>query len=421
MTALWIILTGATVAVACALVGTFLVLRKISMLGDAISHAVLPGIAIAYILAGGRNAFFVFVGAVIFGVLTTFIVQFLSNAGIQGDASIGVAFTFLFALGVVLISLYGDGAHIDLDHVLYGEIAYAPFDMVMVGDLPLGPRAMWVNAILILFNGLTIGLLFKQFKICSFDPATASSLGIPVNLMHYLLMFLVSVTCVGAFESVGAILVVAMLIVPPATAYLLTDDLKAMLFTSFVIGIASSITGYYFARAFDVSIAGAMALMSGCLFAAAFLFSPKYGYVSKRLHQARLSERERQEDILLALWRFAEAGLKDIDVHALEVELKWGAGQLRSSLRRLAQKGLLKVGSGQFELSEEGARQTKALIRRHRLFESYLEKHGVRPDHVHLSADRGEHYIQPETTERIDKVLGERLEDPHGRVIPRKQ
>jgi manganese/zinc/iron transport system permease protein len=418
MNALWIILTGSMVAVACALVGSFLVLRKISMLGDAISHAVLPGIVIAYLVAGGRNAILVFAGAVIFGVITTFIVQFLANAGIQGDAGIGVAFTMLFAIGVVLISLFGEGAHIDLDHVLYGEIAYAPFDMLFIGDVAIGPRALWLNAFLVLLNIVSINLLYKQMKLCAFDPGMAGSVGISVSLMHYILMFLVSVTCVGAFESVGAILVVAMLIVPPATAYLLSDNLARMLWLAAGIGILSSIFGYYLARAFDVSIAGSMAASSGILFAAAFLFSPRYGYVTTRLHRARLREQEIEEDILLSLWREAEAGGKAISLSGLAGFLRWNRSQLRSKLESLRRRSLISLREGSYVLTERGAEHTRKLMRRHRLYETYLEKHGVAADHVHFAADRNEHFITEDVEQRLSSVLSARERDPHGKRIP---
>jgi manganese/zinc/iron transport system permease protein len=198
--AAWIILTGCVVGTSCAVLGCFLVLRKIAMLGDAISHAVLPGIVLAFLITASRSSLPMFIGAVAIGGLTAFVVQYLSEKGVQGDAAIGVTFTSLFAIGVVLVSVYGGQVDLDLDCVLYGEIAYVPFDVVRFHGAELGPRAIWVNGILLAVNLLVLGVLYKQFKLCAFDPETAAAVGIPVTAMHYVLMGLVAVTTVGAFE-----------------------------------------------------------------------------------------------------------------------------------------------------------------------------------------------------------------------------
>lgn len=284
----WIILTGALVASACSLVGCFLVLRRLAMLGDAISHAILPGIVIAFLISSSRTSPTLFLGAVLLGLLTSFIVQALSQGGVYGDAAIGVTFTSLFAVGVVLVSLFAGHVDLDLDCVLYGEIAYTPFDTLSWAGLSLGPRPVWVTGGLLLLNLAVVSLFYKEFKICAFDPQMAAAVGINVTAMHYLLMGLVSVTTVGAFESVGAILVVAMLIVPAATGYLLADRLEWMLALSVAVGIASALLGYLMARWLDCSIAGAMATVSGLLFLLAFLFAPRHGVISRRLAYERL-------------------------------------------------------------------------------------------------------------------------------------
>ena len=184
----WIMLIGALVGGSCALLGCFLVLRKISMLGDAISHAILPGIVIAFLMTGSTSSFPIFVGAIVLGLLTAFLVQSLARSGVQGDAAIGVTFTSLFAVGVVLVSQYAAQKDLDLDCVLYGEIAFTPFDRV--GGVP---RAFWVNLALLAVNSIVLGLFYKQFKLCAFDPEMASAVGISVAGFHYLLMALVSI------------------------------------------------------------------------------------------------------------------------------------------------------------------------------------------------------------------------------------
>ncbi|MBC8144771.1 MAG: metal ABC transporter permease [bacterium] len=283
--AFWIILTGSLAAGACALVGCFLVLRKMSMLGDAISHAVLPGIALAFLFSGSRETVPMLIGAGVLGVVTAFAIETLHRAGkLQQDASIGVTFTWLFAVGVILITYYAGAIDLDQDCVLYGEIAYVPLDLWLRPDgTSFGPRAIWTLGFVFLMNLAFVLFGYKELKITSFDPALAASLGISATLWHYLLMGMVSLTTVGAFESVGAILVVAMLIAPPATAYLLTDRLDRMLIYAVIIGVASAIGGYLLAGWLDGSIAGAMAVISGVLFALAFLFSPTHGVLTERM------------------------------------------------------------------------------------------------------------------------------------------
>lgn len=269
----WIMLTGALVAGSAALVGNFLILRQMAMLSDAISHGVLPGIALAFLLTGTKAPLPTVLGAGALGVLTTFLVQTLRQAGVQEEAAIGVTFTSLFALGVVLISLMPSRVHIDLDHVLYGEIAYTPWDALVVNGIEMGPRAVWIMGAIFLLNVVVISLFYKELKICAFDPQMAASIGINVTLVHYVLMGLVSITAVGAFDSVGAILVVAMMVVPGATAYLLTHRLSTMVFLSLALGAGSSVAGYFLAHALDSSIAASMVTVSGVAFAVALLYT----------------------------------------------------------------------------------------------------------------------------------------------------
>lgn len=290
----WIIVTGILVASACSLVGCFLVLRKMAMIGDAISHAVLPGIVIAFLVSGTRDSLPMLLGAAVLGLLTVFLIQWFNRLGVQSDASIGVVFTALFSIGVVLVSLYASKIDLDLDCVLYGEIAYVGWDTMTLFGLEAGPKAVWVLGLSLLLSVVVIGLFYKQFKLCAFDPALAAALGIPVALFHYLLMGLVSVTTVASFESVGAILVVGMLIIPPATAYLLTDRLGRMLLYSVLIGSTGAVLGYLAAAWLDASIAGAIVSASGLMFALAFLLSPSQGYVWKKRRQRRAGANEPQ-------------------------------------------------------------------------------------------------------------------------------
>ncbi|MGM0839791.1 MAG: metal ABC transporter permease [Bacillota bacterium] len=286
---LWILLTGSLVGLSCGIVGCFLILRKMSMLADAISHTVLLGLVMAFIVSQSMNGFYMLIGAAVAGLLTTFMVQLLNSSGIQEDAAIGVVFTSLFAVGVILISLFAKNVHLDVEHALMGEIAFVPWNTLSLPILGDIPKSVVMLGSVLLLDILIIFLLFKEFKLTSFDPSMAAAIGIPVLAVHYILMGLVSVTTVSAFDSVGAILVVAMLIAPGATAYLLTDRYKVMLLLSGVIGVLDSIIGYYGAKMFDVSISGAMAVAAGLVFFIVWMLSPKYGLISRFLNQ-RLTE-----------------------------------------------------------------------------------------------------------------------------------
>lgn len=281
-------LVGSLVAASCALVGSFLVLRRMAMVGDAISHAVVPGIVIAFLLTGSRSPLPMVIGAGILGVLTVALVELASQSRrLNEDASIGVTFPFLFAIGVILVSRYASSVDLDLDCVLYGEIAFAPWDLVHLAGRSWGPKALWVTGLTFLFNLAIVVVFFKELKLTAFDSRLAAALGFAPALVHYLLMSAVSVTVVGAFESVGAILVVAMLIVPPATAYLLTDRLGVMIGLAMATGVAAALGGYALARVLDCSISGAMATAAGGLFLLAFLFSPAHGLIARLMRHRR--------------------------------------------------------------------------------------------------------------------------------------
>ncbi|KAA6431969.1 metal ABC transporter permease [Rufibacter glacialis] len=284
MDAFWIILTGALVAICCSLLGCFLILRRMAMVGDAISHAVLPGIVLAFLFSGSREVWTMLIGAALLGVACTFLIEFFhKKANVSADASIGVTFTWLFALGIILISVFAGKVDLDQDCVLYGEIAYVPLDLWLTqSGLNLGPRTVWILGGVLVVLLLFISLFYKQLYLTSFDPAFAAAIGLSTTLWYYLLMGAVSLTTVAAFESVGAILVVALMVGPPATAYLLTDDLKKMLLLSAVAGIIASAAGYYLALWLNGSVAGAISAVIGIEFLLAFVFSPSHGLLSRR-------------------------------------------------------------------------------------------------------------------------------------------
>lgn len=283
----WIITTAILMSASCGLLGCFLILRKMALIGDAISHAVLPGIAIAFLFSGGRDSLAMMIGATALGLLAVFLIQWLQSSGVQSDASIGIIFTALFAIGVIVVSLNARNIDLDLDCVLFGEIAYVQWDTWAFNGIDMGPRSVWMLGFTLLVVVTLLTLCYKQFKLTAFDPALAAACGIPVLLFHYLLMGMVSMTSVASFESVGAILVVGMLVIPAATAYLLTDRLHIMLLSSVAVGVASSILGYAAAYILNASIGGSIVTTAGILFIITFLLSPRHGILLRKWRQTR--------------------------------------------------------------------------------------------------------------------------------------
>ena len=285
---LQIILIGSVVALACSLLGTFLVLRKMSLMSDAISHSILLGIVLAFFVVENLASPLLLLGATLIGLLTVFLTEMLVRTRrLKEDASIGLVFPLLFSIAVILISKFASQVHLDMDAVLLGELAFAPFDRFIAWGIDFGPQSLWLMGVILLMNLLFIVLFYKELKISTFDPGLATALGFSSVLLHYALMALVSITAVGAFDAVGAILVVALMIVPPSAAYLLTRRLSLVLILSGVIGVLSAIFGYGLAYLLDASIAGCMATMTGIFFGLAFLFSPQRGLIAKARFHAR--------------------------------------------------------------------------------------------------------------------------------------
>jgi manganese/zinc/iron transport system permease protein len=267
-----IALVAAFIAIACSLLGAFLVLRKMTMVGDAISHAVLPGIAIAYWLSQSRASLWMFLGAAIVGVGATIVIEVLrKKLRVQSDASIGMTFTSLFALGVVLITYWSDSVDLDQECVLYGEIAYVPFNLWLVDGVSYGPIALWSSGVLLLVVLLYIIIGYKGLKMTSFNEDYAAVLGIAAGLWNLSLMSMVSLATVVSFESVGAILVVALLVAPAATAYLFIQRLKPLLVASASIGLVGALGGYWLSKVLETSIAGSIATVLGALFLIALI------------------------------------------------------------------------------------------------------------------------------------------------------
>jgi len=285
----WIILTASLVGLTCGLIGVFLILRKMAMMADAISHTVLLGIVLAFLITRELHGPHMLIGAILAGILTAFLIQWLHSLGVEHHASMGIVFTTLFAIGVILIATSIGNAHLDIQHALMGEITFIPWNTITLPLLGQVPQATALLAFAFMIVLFFIIAFYKEWKITSFDPKLAASLGIPVVAMHYLFMSLVSVTTVASFDAVGAIMVVAMLITPAASAYLWTDRLAVMLVLSGSFGVISAVAGYYIALLIDTSISGSMAFATGLIFLVSFVCSPKHGILGKLILPAELS------------------------------------------------------------------------------------------------------------------------------------
>ncbi|MGC1471582.1 MAG: metal ABC transporter permease [Psychroserpens sp.] len=274
-------LIASLVAMACAIPGTFLVLRKMAMISDAISHSILPGIVIGFFITQDLNSPLLIFLAALTGVITVVLVEYIQKTGlVKEDTAIGLVFPVLFSIGVLMIAKKANDVHLDIDAVLVGELALAPFDRLFISGVDVGPKSLWIIGGILLVTISLLILFFKELKLSTFDKGLAASLGFSPAVIHYGLMTVSSVTTVGAFDAVGAILVVALMIAPAATAYLLTTDLKKMLVLSICFGIVCAISGYWIAHWLDASISGSITTMLGVLFLIVYLFAPSKGVIA---------------------------------------------------------------------------------------------------------------------------------------------
>jgi len=350
-------LIAIVVAVACALPGCFLVLRKMALMSDAISHALLPGIVIGFFLAGTLASPLLLGGAVIMGLITVSLTELLTRTRlVKEDAAIGMVFPFLFSVGVILVTRFAGNVHLDTDAVLLGELAFAPFDRLVIGGTDLGPRSLAVMGGILLFNLLFLVIFYKELTLSTFDAGLAASMGFRPGLLHYGLMLVVSVTAVGAFDSVGSILVVALMIAPPAAAFLLTRRLAPMLFLAALIGAVAAIGGYWLSYALDASIAGSIAVANGLLFLLAFLFAPKRGVI------AAIGLRRRQR------WDFAirmlavhishhedlPEGPRECRTDHLQEHINWSAKFAESVVDKAKQRNLVALRGRILSLTADG-------------------------------------------------------------------
>ncbi|WP_313165286.1 metal ABC transporter permease [Sedimentibacter sp.] len=342
------------VAISCALPGVFLVLRKMSMMSDSITHTILLGIVIAFFITRDLSSPLLIAGAALMGIVTVWITETLSRTRLLAeDAAIGVVFPLLFSIAIILITRYAGSVHLDTDSVLLGELAFAPFDRMIVAGTDIGAKAIYTTGTLLLINLASITIFFKELKVTTFDPMLAAVLGISPALVHYGLMTLVSITTVGAFQAVGSVLVVAFMIGPPVTAYLLTDDLKNMLILSGVIGAVNGITGYQAAAALDVSIAGSMAVITGFSFVAAFIFTPRKGLLSTMFKRRKQKFEFAKATLLFHLYnrKDSEKKFNESKVEDVQIYFHWSPDFTSKIIKFLEREGCIELNKGFVKLT----------------------------------------------------------------------
>lgn len=413
LTIFWpILVQGALVSVTLALIGCFLVVRGMSLLGDALSHAVLPGIVIGYLVGSSLSSPWILIGASAMGLAAAALVQGVQDhSRVKEDASLGIVFTTLFAAGVVMINQFASGTDLDPGCVLYGNIEY------LIRDNP------WPKIVpMMVVSGLVIaGLLifYRRILLCTFDPSLAVSLGISAAVTHYAMMGTLSVAVVASFESVGAILAVALLVMPGATARLWTDRMSVMLLLSAAHALLSTLVGYWLSnsfgplRAFEgTSTAGAICTAGFGIFLASWVFGPK-GIYRAAFSRVTLRRTIAVENVLKTIdelgTRAGVPGAAPVPAVSVVREMNVGGRAFRRALQRGVDSGWVRGADDGLFLTTAGAERSSRLRRAHDLWEQYLrDQVGLAADHVHDAAEWIEHHLHDEELATIDETLGEK-------------
>lgn len=259
-------------ALACVIPGNFLILRGNALMSDALSHAILFGIVIMFLIIQDINSPYIFLGAIGAGIFTVTATQGLTHfSNLHQDAAIGLTFPFLFSIAVILINLYTDNVHLDTDAILLGELAFSPFEKLYILNYDCGPTALWSMTFILMLNIFCISYFYKELTLTTFDTIHAKLIGYRPILFHYLLMILTSITIVQAFHTTGTILVISFIITPAATAFLMNQKLIHIIISSCLLAIIGVLAGFLFAQIFDTSIAASITVMNGIIFFYIFL------------------------------------------------------------------------------------------------------------------------------------------------------
>jgi ABC-type Mn2+/Zn2+ transport system permease subunit/Mn-dependent DtxR family transcriptional regulator len=393
-------LVGAVlVGAVCAVMGSFLLVKRWALLGDAISHAVLPGVAIAFLLGLP-----LLVGALTTGLLTALGIGFVErHTRLKQDAAMGLLFVSAFALGLAIISRIR--SPVDLFHVLFGNVlAVSRQDLALTATAGLAVIA-------------TILFLYKELLTWAFDPIMAESVGLPVRALHYIMLLLTSLTIVASLQAVGIVLVIAMLIAPPATALLLTDRFHRLVPLAAGIGVFAAVAGLYLSYFLDVASGATMVLVSTLFFTLVLFFSPRRGLLPQAVRRRRAATDARLADYLKAL--FAQTAGQAVPAEALAGRLRDSTSGAVGALRQLERQGFAETTGDGARLTAEGRRRAAQIVRTHRLWERFLvDRAGLPWDEVHAAADQMEHDSTPAVTDELASAVGPYATDPHGAPIP---
>ncbi|WP_167343278.1 metal ABC transporter permease [Nonlabens sp. SY33080] len=369
-----ILLISCLTAVACAIPGVFLVLRKMALISDAISHSILPGIVIGFFITHDLASPWLILLAAISGIVTVWLVEAIQKTGlVKEDTAIGLVFPALFSIGVLLIAIYANDVHLDTDAVLVGKLEYAPFDNWIINSsssqegitnpedfINMGPKSLWTTGSVLLVTLVLLGLFYKELKLSTFDIGLTSALGFSPVILHYGLMSVASVTTVVSFDAVGAILVVALMIAPAATAYLLTNDLKKMLLLSVVFGILAAFGGYYLSMWLDASISGSITTVLGLIFLLVYLFAPSRGLLAVLFRQRR----QRTEVSLLTflLHLNNHDSIEERSVTHLQEHINWGKVRAKKVLKLALENNMISKKGDVVTLSNKGKEFTEKAL-----------------------------------------------------------
>ncbi|RMF01347.1 MAG: hypothetical protein D6772_04965 [Bacteroidetes bacterium] len=400
------LLASSMVGIMCGVLSCFIVLRNMSLVGDALAHAILPGVVVAYLVLGYSTLGF-FTGSVLAGLATALAITWIQHrVPTKNDAAIGIVFTAMFSLGVIGISRLsrGEGVHLDLKDFLFGNV------------LGVADTDLLLTALVLCYVLISIVFFYRYLFASTFQPIVAQTMGIPVRLIHYFLMLLLSFAVVASLQTVGVILVVAMLITPAATALLWSNQLQKVLWLAGLIGLLSAVLGLLAAIIFETTPGPAMAIVATLFYLATIIFAPRKGILAKALRRWQLRRRIDREDIIKGLYRSRRTGQA---ADRLREELQLSVPVWRRQLRKLRKLGL--VAAHQLELTARGEAAARQLVRAHRLWETYLSKRvGLDEHQIHTDAERYEHILPQSLLDEVEATLGYPSVDPHGSPIPHR-
>ena len=360
MRQLEILLAVSLVSAACSLLGPFLILRKMSMMIDSITHTILLGIVIAFFITKDLTSPLLIIGAGLVGIFTVFLTELINQkTTLHEDSSIGLVFPFLFSIAIILISKFLRGVHLDVDSVLVGEVAFSIIPRIEFFGYEMS-KVIFVMAVIFIIDLVFVGVFFKELKISTFDKNLSLISGFTPVVIYYALMSLVSITTVGAFNAVGSILVISYMVVPSATAYLLTHDLKKMIFISVFTGVLNSVLGFYTAYLYDLSIAGTIAVVNGIIFFLVFIFEPRNGIIRKIINEKRKRNEFAEVTMMLHLINHentdrecTECNIKKINEH-----LCYAKNKFEKVLKDILNKDFIYIENDIIKVTENGRKKT---------------------------------------------------------------